>query len=96
MDRAAGDRIPSADRFSRALKQRRASVSPMAKAAQQLLGLEAKLQQYAQGEAFIEAVEASGGRRLLDTVWEGPERLPSLEEIREPRRWIERCAVTAA
>jgi len=96
MDRAAGDRIPSAERFSRVLKQRRATVSPVAKAAQQLLGLEAKMQQYAQGEAFIEAVEASGGRQLLDAVWAGPERLPTLAEIREPRRWIERIAVTAA
>jgi coenzyme F420 biosynthesis associated uncharacterized protein len=96
MDRAARDRIPSADRFSRVLKQRRASASPLTKLAQQLIGLEAKLNQYAQGEAFIEAVESAGGRELFDTAWEGPDRLPSLEEIREPRRWIERVAATAA
>jgi coenzyme F420 biosynthesis associated uncharacterized protein len=96
MDRAARDRIPSADRFSRVLKQRRANVSPVAKVVQQLLGLEAKLNQYAQGEAFIEAVESAGGRGLLDTAWEGPDRLPSLAEIRDPQRWIERVAATAA
>jgi coenzyme F420 biosynthesis associated uncharacterized protein len=96
MDRAARDRIPSADRFSRALKQRRANVSPVAKLMQQLIGLEAKMNQYAQGEAFIEAVELEGGRRLLDTAWEGPDRLPSLAEIREPQRWIERVATPAA
>lgn len=96
MDRAARDRIPSAPRFSRVLKQRRASASPGAKLVQQLIGLEAKLNQYAQGEAFIEAVEAAGGRQLLDTAWEGPDRLPSLAEIREPRRWIERIGVHAA
>ena len=32
----------------------------------------------------------------LDTAWEGPDRLPSLAEIREPRRWIERVATPAA
>jgi len=96
MDRAATDRIPSAPRFSRVLKQRRATTSPVAKLAQQLLGLEAKLNQYAQGEAFIEAVEDAGGRSLLDTVWQAPERLPTLQEIREPRRWIERVATPAA
>jgi len=74
------------------LKQRRAKVSPIAKLLQQLIGLEAKLNQYAQGEAFIQAVEEAGGRPLLNTAWEGPERLPSLAEIREPRRWIERVA----
>lgn len=96
MDRAATDRIPSADRFSRVLKERRAKVSPGVKVLQQLLGLEAKLNQYAQGEAFIEQVEATGGRPLLDTVWEAPDRLPSLAEIRDPRRWIERVTVPAA
>ncbi|MEA3020916.1 MAG: hypothetical protein QOI47_2440 [Actinomycetota bacterium] len=93
MDRAARDRIPSADRFSAVLKQRRAKVTPVARLLQQLIGLEAKLNQYAQGEAFIEEVEEAGGRPLLDVVWEGPQRLPSLAEIREPRLWIERVRV---
>ena len=31
----------------------------------------------------IEAVERAGGQALLNTAWEGPERLPSLAEIRE-------------
>jgi coenzyme F420 biosynthesis associated uncharacterized protein len=96
MDRAARDRIPSAPRFSRVLKQRRARSSPGVRLLQQLIGLEAKLNQYAQGEAFIEAVEAAGGPALLATAWEGPDRLPTLEEIREPRRWIERVATPAA
>jgi coenzyme F420 biosynthesis associated uncharacterized protein len=96
MDRAAKDRIPSAARFSRVLKQRRANLSPGAKLLQQLIGLEAKMNQYAQGEAFIEAVEEAGGRALLDEAWAAPEHLPSLEEIREPRRWIERVAAPAA
>jgi coenzyme F420 biosynthesis associated uncharacterized protein len=96
MDRAARDRIPSADRFSRVLKQRRASASPGTKLLQQVIGLEAKMNQYAQGEAFIEAVESAGGRTLFDTAWESAERLPSLAEIREPRLWIERVATPAA
>jgi coenzyme F420 biosynthesis associated uncharacterized protein len=96
MDRAARDRIPSADRFSRVLKERRAKATPVAKLFQQLIGLEAKMILYAQGEAFLEAVEAAGGRSLLDVAWRGPDCLPSLEEIREPRRWIERIGVSAA
>ena len=93
MDRAALDRIPSAERFSRVLKQRRATASPGAKLLRQLIGLEAKMNQYALGEAFIEEVEAAGGPELLARAWVGPEMLPSLEEIREPRTWIERIAV---
>jgi coenzyme F420 biosynthesis associated uncharacterized protein len=92
MDRAAGDRIPSADRFSRVLRERRANTRGAAKVLQQLIGLEAKLKQYEQGEAFIRAVEEAGGRELMDRVWEGPEALPTLDEVRDPGRWLARMA----
>ena len=53
-----------------------------------LIGLDAKLQQYEQGERFIEAVERQGGRNCSPKVWEGPEWLPSFTEIRNPDLWI--------
>lgn len=90
MDRAGADLIPSAERFSRVLRQRRAEAKGAAKLLRQLVGLEAKLAQYEQGERFIEAVEAHGGPAMLDEVWRGPEWLPDLSEIRDPSRWIER------
>ena len=90
MDRAGADRIPSADRFGRVLRQRRASVSGAARLVQKLVGLEAKLNQYEQGERFIAVVERRGGPELLNQVWEAPELLPTLAEIREPDRWISR------
>ncbi len=78
------------------LHQRRESSQGLARLLQQLLGLEAKLNQYAQGERFIEAVEAVGGPDLLNQVWESPERLPSLDEIRHPETWIDRVAPALA
>lgn len=90
MDRAAGSRIPGAPRFARVLRDRRASVHGPARLLQKLLGLEAKLRQYEQGERFVEAVEVAGGPELLARAWDGPEWLPSLAEIRAPDRWVER------
>lgn len=90
MDRAGAHLIPSAERFSRVLRQRRAEAKGAAKLLRQLVGLEAKLKQYEQGERFIEAVEAAGGPELLDNVWRGPEWLPDLVEIRDPQRWVDR------
>ncbi|HEX2699527.1 MAG TPA: zinc-dependent metalloprotease [Acidimicrobiales bacterium] len=90
MDRAGAQLIPSAERFSNVLRQRRAEAKGAAKLLRQLVGLEAKLKQYEQGERFIEAVEAEGGTPLLDHVWRGPEWLPDLAEIREPQRWVAR------
>jgi len=96
MDRAGADRIPNAPRFGRVLRQRRAEVRGPARLLQQLVGLEAKLKQYEQGERFIEAVEAAGGPALLDRVWEGPQWLPSLHEIRQPEAWMARAGVTTS
>jgi putative hydrolase len=94
MDRAGADRIPSAERFQRVLRQRRENASPVARQLQRLIGLEAKLKQYRQGEEFIAAVEEAGGPELLDRAWEAPEQLPTLDEIREPAKWIARVTAT--
>ena len=92
MDRAAGALIPSAERFSRVLRQRRQETRGLTRVLQQAIGLEAKLRQYEAGERFIAAVEGHGGPALLDRAWEAPDRLPDLAEIRDPQRWIDRLA----
>lgn len=97
MDRAGADRIPSAERFSRVLRQRRRAVPPLTRLLQRLIGLEAKMNQYEQGERFIAAVEKAGGQQLLNRAFEDPLNLPSLAEIRAPATWIGRVgAATAA
>jgi coenzyme F420 biosynthesis associated uncharacterized protein len=90
MDRAGADRLPEAERFSRVLRERRQSTKGLIKLIQRLVGLEAKMNQYLQGEQFIAQVESAGGETLLARAWEGPENLPSLAEIREPGTWIQR------
>jgi putative hydrolase len=96
MDRAGEGRIPSAERFGRVLRQRRQQSQGLAKLLQKLIGLEAKMAQYEQGEKFIAVVEAEGGTDLLDQAWEGPEFLPTLAEIREPAQWVERVQLARA
>ncbi len=96
MDRAGAGLIPNADRFGRVLRQRRQQGNATAKLLQRLLGFEAKLNQYEQGEKFIHAVEAEGGTELLNRAFAAPELLPSLAEIRDPRTWIDRVAVERA
>ncbi|MGB7050783.1 MAG: zinc-dependent metalloprotease [Acidimicrobiales bacterium] len=96
MDRAGAAAIPSAARFAEVLRQRRKQVKGPARVLQQLIGLEAKLRQYEEGERFIEAVEKSGGPELLARAWRGPEWLPSLTEIRDPSAWVTRVGATHA
>lgn len=94
MSRAGRDLIPSQPRFARVFTTRRSSASGPTKVIQKLLGFEAKLAQYEEGERFIRAVEAAGGRELFDQVWTGPDSLPSIDEVRLPELWISRMTAS--
>jgi putative hydrolase len=95
MNRAGQGLVPNSDRFHRTLHNRRQEQAGPAKLLQKLIGLEAKMKQYEQGERFIERVEAEGGPELLATVWQSPDLLPDLREIREPDTWIARVRPAA-
>lgn len=94
MDRAGEGIVESAPRFSRALRERRQQGSSVAKVVQRVMGIDAKLKQYRQGEAFIAYVEEHGGPRALDAAWRGPEWLPTLAEIRAPQEWLDRVRLS--
>ena len=53
-------------------------------------GISLKLRQYELGERYAEALITEGGYALLNRVWEGPEMMPSMAELRDPARWIAR------
>ncbi len=95
MDRAGADQIPNSARFGQVLRERRQQANPLIKMVQKLIGLEAKMRQYEQGERFIEAVQADGGPALLERAWEDPANLPTLAEIRDPDRWIARVGASS-
>ena len=95
MDRAGADRIPSAERFSSTLRARRNSARGLSRFFQKVIGIEAKLNQYQAGEKFIAAVEEVGGPQLVNRAWEGPENLPSMDEIKTPQLWIDRMSTDA-
>ena len=96
MDRAGEGLVPSAPRFGRVMRRRRESVRGFAKVFQRLIGLDAKIKQYAEGEHFISSVEAVGGTALLDRVWEAPENVPGIAEIRNPQEWVGRMSMAEA
>ena len=61
-----------------------------------LTGLQLKMDQYRLGTAFVAAVERERGRDFLHRIWEGPEQLPTMDEITVPERWIKRVELVAA
>lgn len=54
------------------------------------LGISMKLQQYADGEAFFEQVEAEAGRAAANIAWRDAASLPTFEELRDVPAWLAR------
>jgi coenzyme F420 biosynthesis associated uncharacterized protein len=55
-----------------------------------VLGIDAKLRQYAEGAAFTRHVVDVIGMDGFNTVWTSPETLPSRSEIADPAAWLYR------
>lgn len=73
-------------RFESRLRERRL----LERLVQQLTGLHIKLEQYALGERFVDAVVARLGIAGAHRLFSGPAALPTLDEVREPERWLAR------
>jgi uncharacterized protein (DUF2342 family) len=59
-------------------------------------GLSMKMEQYALGEKFVEQVVQARGVDFLNRVWDGPDTLPTEDELRTPTSWIARLDRAAA
>jgi putative hydrolase len=89
---AAGDKLPSLARIAEAIRRRRAEKGPGERFLEQLIGLDLKLADLRQGQAFCDAVLAARGQEGLDRAWQAPETLPSPAELADPSRWLVRMA----
>jgi coenzyme F420 biosynthesis associated uncharacterized protein len=93
MDAVAPDLLPSLPKLRAALDRRRRSQSGLSRLVARLLGLDLKLRQYEQGKRFCDWVVSERGTEGLQHVFSGPEALPTLEELLDPPRWLERTGV---
>lgn len=82
--------LPSLDAMQRAFEARSKQRSQAETLFIRLTGLEMKMEQYRVGEQFIDAVVRERDHQFALKVWQGPENLPSLAELRSPKQWIAR------
>ncbi len=82
--------LPSFEQIERRVAQRQQTKTLLEQLFNRLTGMDLKLAQYQQGEAFVNTVVHERGITFAAKVWERPEHLPTLEEIRNPQRWITR------
>jgi coenzyme F420 biosynthesis associated uncharacterized protein len=82
--------VPHYDHLKQRMARSRAHRPPFETAVFRLTGLDVKLEQYRLGEQFADAVVRRQGMVGLNRVWERPENLPSLQEVRDPGLWMSR------
>ncbi|MEU0334915.1 zinc-dependent metalloprotease [Streptomyces sp. NPDC006193] len=91
MDGVGPSVVPSVAEIREKFQQRRAKgASRLDQALRKLLGLDAKLRQYRDGERFVRAVVDEVGVDGFNRVWTSPNTLPTKAEIAKPADWVAR------
>ena len=90
MDGVGPEVIPSVERIRAKFNRRRESGNPLEKAIRQLLGVDVKMRQYAEGRKFVHGVVDRVGMDGFNRVFSSPLTLPRLEELADPDAWVTR------
>jgi coenzyme F420 biosynthesis associated uncharacterized protein len=78
------------DHISRKFEERQRQRSQVDQLFARLTGLDVKMEQYRAGERFIDEIVQRRGHAFAHRVWDKPENLPTMSEIRAPETWIQR------
>jgi coenzyme F420 biosynthesis associated uncharacterized protein len=90
MDAVGPSVVPSVATIRARFTSRRRGGGLLDRLLRALLGVEAKVRQYAVGAAFTKAVVAEVGMAGFNTVWTSPDTLPTRAELDDPAQWLRR------
>jgi putative hydrolase len=81
--------LPQLEKIREGVARRRVERTSAERLLEGLLGLDLKPENYRAGVRFVQAV---AGAEKLGDLWQSPTQLPTLEELREPSKWLARVA----
>ncbi|CAM5329394.1 hypothetical protein SMICM304S_05002 [Streptomyces microflavus] len=91
MDGVGPEVVGSVSEIREKFQRRRAQgAGRLDQALRKLLGLDAKLRQYKDGEKFVRSVVEEVGMDGFNRVWTSPNTLPTKAEIAKPAEWVAR------
>jgi coenzyme F420 biosynthesis associated uncharacterized protein len=90
MDAVGPSVVPSVTTIRARFTARRRGGGVLDRILRTLLGVDAKVKQYAAGAAFTRHVVDEVGMAGFNQVWESPETLPLRAEIADPAAWVRR------
>jgi coenzyme F420 biosynthesis associated uncharacterized protein len=83
--------VPNHQHMHDTLRARRNAPGAAERLVQQLLGFRQKLDQYAMGEKFVRRLYERGGMEAVNQVFAAPSALPTMDEVRDPDRYLSRA-----
>jgi coenzyme F420 biosynthesis associated uncharacterized protein len=94
MDEVGPDVVPTVQEIRAKFNRRREAANPLERTIRRLLGVDAKLRQYAEGRRFVHEVVGQVGMAGFNRVWESPLTLPLISELKDAPAWIARVGAT--
>ncbi len=82
--------LPNFEEIEQRIEQRKGSRTLAEQLFNRITGMDLKMAQYQQGQAFVDTVVQRRGVEFATKAWQNAENLPTLDEIRAPERWITR------
>jgi coenzyme F420 biosynthesis associated uncharacterized protein len=96
MDGVGPEVVPSVSEIRARFNVRREGGNPVERFVRRLLGIDAKLRQYAEGRTFVHEVVSRVGMAEFNKVFSSPLTLPLLSELSDAPAWIARVGATAS
>lgn len=90
MDAVGSEVVPTVETIRQRFTQRRRGGGIIDRFLRALLGVDAKVKQYAVGKAFTDHVVLAVGMEGFNRVWESPETVPTRPELDDPGAWLRR------
>lgn len=95
MDAVDASIVPSVKTIRRRFNRRGETQGFLVKFVSKLMNMDVKMQQYKNGQKFVQFIVDARGMDEFNRIWESPETLPTLAEIHNPQAWIDRVLGTA-
>jgi coenzyme F420 biosynthesis associated uncharacterized protein len=92
MNQVGARHLPDFAQLEASFHKRKTDRSVIEKLILAVTGVNMKLKQYEIGERFCKAVTQQSSVERLNTVWQSSEFIPTMAELREPRRWLVRTS----
>jgi len=87
---SVGENLAGYEELKPVFSRKRVQQPIFKKLFEKLIGIDMKLSQYRQGLAFVAQINKLAGLAYLNEQMDSPEKIPTIAELAEPKKWLRR------